>query len=160
MLRCNIGSGPRFYHLPTTLGRPAAAAEMQISYARPRSRPRGQTVTCVPTSTTRPVGIWKKSVALLADLASPMNNRSCHSGMLDCAAGRDHVVTRILDQQPAYLDFVKRSGLTPGGTVRVLQRDEAADALTVRVDGGKTVTLGHAAASKILVATGRLLRRG
>ena len=26
------------------------------------------TVTCVPTPTTRPVGIWKKSVASLADL--------------------------------------------------------------------------------------------
>jgi hypothetical protein len=31
------------------------------------------TVICVPTSTTRPVGIWKKSVASLALLASPMN---------------------------------------------------------------------------------------
>ena len=31
------------------------------------------TVTWVPTSTTRPVGIWKKSVASLADFASPMN---------------------------------------------------------------------------------------
>ena len=31
------------------------------------------TVTCVPTSTTRPVGIWKKSVASLADFASAMN---------------------------------------------------------------------------------------
>ena len=38
-----------------------------------------QTVTCVPTSTTRPVGIWKKSVASLAILASPMNRRSCHA---------------------------------------------------------------------------------
>jgi hypothetical protein len=33
----------------------------------------GYTVTWVPTSTTRPVGIWKKSVASLADFASPMN---------------------------------------------------------------------------------------
>src|SRR5262245_1635088 len=31
------------------------------------------TVTWVPTSTTRPVGIWKKSVASLADFARPMN---------------------------------------------------------------------------------------
>jgi hypothetical protein len=33
----------------------------------------------VPTSTTRPVGIWKKSVASLAFRASVMNTRSCHS---------------------------------------------------------------------------------
>lgn len=31
------------------------------------------TVTCVPTSTTRPVGIWKKSVASEALRASEMN---------------------------------------------------------------------------------------
>ena len=31
------------------------------------------TVTCVPTSTTRPVGIWKKSVASLADRARAIN---------------------------------------------------------------------------------------
>ena len=46
------------------------------------------TVTCVPTSTTRPVGIWKKSVASLADLARPMNSLSCQSGMPEWAAGR------------------------------------------------------------------------
>src|SRR5712692_3973333 len=47
----------------------------------------GQTVTCVPTSTTRPVGIWKKSVASLADLARPMNSRSCQRGMPEWTAG-------------------------------------------------------------------------
>src|SRR6516162_4247422 len=45
------------------------------------------TTTCVPTSTTRPVGMWKKSVASLADLAKPMNNRSCQRGMREWAAG-------------------------------------------------------------------------
>src|SRR5262249_28775912 len=45
------------------------------------------TATCVPTSTTRPVGIWKKSVASLADLASAMNSRSCQRGIPDWAAG-------------------------------------------------------------------------
>src|SRR5262249_44550812 len=45
------------------------------------------TATCVPTSTTRPVGMWKKSVASLADLAKPMNSRSCQRGMPDRAAG-------------------------------------------------------------------------
>jgi hypothetical protein len=34
---------------------------------------RAYTVTWVPTSTTRPVGIWKKSVASLAERASAMN---------------------------------------------------------------------------------------
>src|SRR5215213_10187795 len=46
-----------------------------------------QTATCVPTSTTRPVGIWKKSVASLADRASPMKSRSCQPGMPECGEG-------------------------------------------------------------------------
>src|SRR5216684_1631065 len=45
------------------------------------------TATCVPTSTTRPVGMWKKSVASLADFARPMNNRSCQRGIAECEAG-------------------------------------------------------------------------
>ena len=49
----------------------------------------GQTVTWVPTSTTRPVGIWKKSVASLAERASPMNRRSYQRGSAECAAGRN-----------------------------------------------------------------------
>src|SRR5215468_12537451 len=45
------------------------------------------TVTCVPTSTTRPVGIWKKSVASLAERASAINRWSCHDGIPDFADG-------------------------------------------------------------------------
>ena len=45
-------------------------------------------MTWVPTSTTRPVGIWKKSVASLAERASPMKSRSCHCGMPERASGR------------------------------------------------------------------------
>src|SRR3954447_12277376 len=40
-----------------------------------------QIATCVPISTTRPVGIWKYSVASAAVRASPMNSRSCQTGM-------------------------------------------------------------------------------
>src|SRR5215469_4569636 len=47
------------------------------------------TATWVPTSTTRPVGIWKKSVASLALRARPKNSRSCQRGMLDLAEGRN-----------------------------------------------------------------------
>src|SRR5262249_658189 len=53
----------------------------------PASKTHAYTVTCVPTSTTRPVGIWKKSVASLADFARPMKSRSCHSGIPEWADG-------------------------------------------------------------------------
>ena len=39
--------------------------------------------TWVPTSTTRPVGIWKKLVASPALRASEMNSLSCQSGIPD-----------------------------------------------------------------------------
>ena len=45
------------------------------------------TVTWVPTSTTRPVGIWKKSVASLAERANQINRWSCHDGMPEFADG-------------------------------------------------------------------------
>src|SRR5262245_34627181 len=57
-------------------------AQIQV-YDRKSSKPKClyQIVTCVPTSTTRPVGIWKKSVASLADFARAMNRRSCQRGI-------------------------------------------------------------------------------
>ena len=77
------------------------------------------------------------------------------TSLLDCAVGRLLCITRILDQESAFLDFLKRSNLTPGRTVRVEHRDEAAGALTVRVASGSSVTVGHTAAAKILVAADR-----
>src|SRR5215510_9850368 len=87
------------------LGPPTSRAERQDNQAKPggdegrqcRSPGRPdqitarlvdlQTVTCVPISTTRPVGIWKKSVASLAVLVRPMKRWSCHGGMPECAEG-------------------------------------------------------------------------
>src|SRR5262249_7621177 len=63
-------------------------AYFRISSNKSLTRIRNYTASCVPTSTTRPVGIWKKSVASLALRASPINSRSCQRGMLDFAAGR------------------------------------------------------------------------
>ena len=51
------------------------------------STERVYTATWVPTSTTRPVGIWKKSVASLAELAKPMKSRSCQPGIPECGDG-------------------------------------------------------------------------
>src|SRR5215467_821566 len=71
-----------------TRGRPAGNATFDHIPLFSSERRRHQTVTWVPTSTTRPVGIWKKSVASLADLANRMNKWSCQRGMPECAAGR------------------------------------------------------------------------
>ena len=73
------------------------------------------------------------------------------SSLFDCEVGCDLRVTRILDQEPAFLDFLKRHKLTPSQTVVVESRNAASGAMTVNVAGGETVTIGLAAAAKILV---------
>lgn len=60
-------------------------------------------------------------------------------------------VVRVVDQDPSFLQFVDRSGLTPGTHAVVESRDDIADAITLKPDSGKRVTLGRAAAAKILV---------
>ena len=72
----------------------------------------------------------------------------------DCETGLPVKVTRILDQNPRFLNYAKVHGLIPGQTVVVASRDVEADALKVR-KGRSSTTLGAAAASKILVAAGR-----
>ena len=69
-----------------------------------------------------------------------------------CAVGRAVVVARMLDQDPQFLQFVERSGLTPGASITVQNRDAAADAVIIRRGDNTTVTLGTTAAGKILVS--------
>lgn len=70
-----------------------------------------------------------------------------------CGAGSHAKISRILDQDPAFLQFVDRSGLTPGVVIRLVSVDRAADAVTIEAESKATVTLGLGAAMKILVHT-------
>jgi len=60
-------------------------------------------------------------------------------------------VTRVLDQNPEFLRFAERTGLVPGAVVTVEARDAAAEAIQARVGRRKPISLGLAAAAKILV---------
>lgn len=60
-------------------------------------------------------------------------------------------VTRVLDQNPEFLRFAERTGLVPGAVVAVEARDAAAEAIQARVGRRKPISLGLAAAAKILV---------
>jgi DtxR family transcriptional regulator, Mn-dependent transcriptional regulator len=71
--------------------------------------------------------------------------------LAECPAGRRVLVTRIMDQDPKFLQFANRVGLTPGSEVTVKQCDPQADAIAFRPRGGKAATLGSATAAKILV---------
>lgn len=71
--------------------------------------------------------------------------------LAECPVGVPLRVARVTDQDAAFLRFVERSGLRPGVSLTVEGRDASADAVVVRPDGRKPVTLGGVAAGKILV---------
>jgi Fe2+ transport system protein FeoA len=59
-------------------------------------------------------------------------------------------VTRITDQDPAFLRFIESNGLKPGERIEVTSRDDAADAVVLRLKD-RPITIGARAASKLLV---------
>src|SRR3954453_7138973 len=70
--------------------------------------------------------------------------------LLTCALGIPLKVTRITDQDPAFLRFIESNGLKPGEPVQVDSRDDAADAVVLR-QKDRQITIGARAASKLLV---------
>jgi DtxR family Mn-dependent transcriptional regulator len=60
-------------------------------------------------------------------------------------------IARVIDQDPPFLQFVNRCGLTPGVQVTVESRDRHADAVVLRSSENQSITLGTSAAAKILV---------
>lgn len=71
--------------------------------------------------------------------------------LLTCPLNRSVVVTRVLDQNRAFLKFVETNQLKPGETVRVTLRDESADSVIVTGNGNRQLTLGTRAAGKLQV---------
>jgi DtxR family Mn-dependent transcriptional regulator len=71
--------------------------------------------------------------------------------LLSCPVGTPLQVTRVSDQDPAFLRFIEDHGLKPGQPVEVESRDPAADAVTLRGFGRGPITIGARAASKLLV---------
>jgi len=69
----------------------------------------------------------------------------------DCAINTTAKVARVRDQEPAFLQFVDKHGLTPGAQFTVESHTPSADAITVRPQDRDPVTLGSAAAGKIMV---------
>jgi DtxR family Mn-dependent transcriptional regulator len=73
------------------------------------------------------------------------------ASLADCPLNRPVKVARVIAQDPPFLQFLHRCRLTPGTTVRVEKRDDQADAVVVKRDASEAITLGTAAAAKILV---------
>jgi DtxR family transcriptional regulator, Mn-dependent transcriptional regulator len=73
------------------------------------------------------------------------------ASLADAAAGTRVRVSRILDQDADFLRLVERLGLRPGVRVKVVARDETADALELDLGRGRRAALGLRAAEKIFV---------
>jgi DtxR family transcriptional regulator, Mn-dependent transcriptional regulator len=71
--------------------------------------------------------------------------------LLTCELGTSLRVTRITDQDPAFLRFIESNDLKPGQPVEVESRDPAADSVMLRGKGGRKITICARAASKLLV---------
>jgi DtxR family Mn-dependent transcriptional regulator len=71
--------------------------------------------------------------------------------LVTCPVGGLVEITRVLDQEPAFLQFVHGSGLAPGARVRVRERNAQAESVVVEREGGGAVTLSVAAGGKFLV---------
>jgi DtxR family Mn-dependent transcriptional regulator len=79
-----------------------------------------------------------------------VTQRELHS-LLTCPVGVPVAVTRVSDQDAAFLRFLEHSQLKPGQEVQVEARDEAADSVRVSIKDGDALTIGTRAASKLLV---------
>ena len=71
--------------------------------------------------------------------------------LMTCPIGEPLRVTRIADQDPAFLRFIENNGLKPGQPIEVETRDTAADAVRLRGRNDRPITIGTRAASKLLV---------
>ena len=60
-------------------------------------------------------------------------------------------VTRVTDQDASFLRFLERQNLKPGQALEVEARDSAADSVQLQTEGGRQITIGTQAASKVLI---------
>jgi DtxR family transcriptional regulator, Mn-dependent transcriptional regulator len=75
--------------------------------------------------------------------------------LMTCPIGAPVTVTRVVDQDSAFLRFVDRHHLKPGAAIQVEERDPSADSVRVRGEGDRLITIGTRAASKLLVQVAR-----
>jgi DtxR family Mn-dependent transcriptional regulator len=86
--------------------------------------------------------------------------RHASDTLLSCPIRQRVVVTRVTDQDAAFLRFIEQHHLMPGETIEVEARDEVADSVRLRGRGDQRITIGMRAASKVRVSTTATSSRG
>jgi DtxR family Mn-dependent transcriptional regulator len=71
--------------------------------------------------------------------------------LLTCPLNTPVTVTRVTDQDAAFLRFIESHGLKPGQPIEVEARDEVSDSVRLKLPSGQRLTIGTRAASKLLV---------
>jgi DtxR family Mn-dependent transcriptional regulator len=74
-----------------------------------------------------------------------------HDTLLTCPLNVVVTVTRVTDQDAAFLRFIEHHALKPGQTIEVEARDEVSDSVRLRGHADQTITIGMRAASKLMV---------
>ena len=73
--------------------------------------------------------------------------------LLTCPLNTPVIVTRVTDQDAAFLRFIENHNLKPGQSIEVEARDAVADSVRLKGKGDQRITIGTRAASKLLVET-------
>jgi DtxR family transcriptional regulator, Mn-dependent transcriptional regulator len=80
-----------------------------------------------------------------------------YDSLLTCPLGAPVTISRVSDQDRAFLQFAERHDLRPGDIVRVEERSVAGDSVQLRGRNERRVTIGARAASKVLVQVVRMV---
>lgn len=71
--------------------------------------------------------------------------------LLTCPLNTPVTITRVTDQDAAFLRFIENHQLKPGQAIEVEARDAVADSVQLKGKGDQRITIGTRAASKLLV---------
>src|ERR687898_657929 len=71
--------------------------------------------------------------------------------LLTCPLNTPVTVTRVADQDAAFLRFIESHALKPGQSIEVEARDEVSDSVRLKLPNDQRLTIGMRAASKLLV---------
>jgi DtxR family Mn-dependent transcriptional regulator len=73
--------------------------------------------------------------------------------LLSCPLQTPVVVSRVIDQDAAFLRFIEQHHLKPGESIEVESRDEVSDSVRLKGRDDQRITIGTRAASKVMVST-------
>jgi DtxR family Mn-dependent transcriptional regulator len=80
--------------------------------------------------------------------------------LLTCPINQRVTVTRVTDQDAAFLRFIEQHHLMPGEPIEVEARDEVSDSVRLKGRADQRITIGMRAASKVRVSASETNSRG